>query len=161
MSTNLLQQRAQRTTASRSAVEAKAEHRREDQARTAAWQAHRDSVEGDRTVPTYKVPSGRFRLTVRGTCQYCHGTVFDLFVAPVDLDRPHVSRQGEVFCMLCGRNVAHLVIGEGAPRILTCACGRQFPVHGDCRPCRKRAAQRRAERAYRDRQQARRTEMTP
>jgi hypothetical protein len=154
MSTNTLQPHAQRVSASRGAVQAKAEYKRADAARTAAWEAHRLAMEAGVTVPTFVVPNGRVQLRFHGACPFCRGSMFEPRVPAVDLERPHVSLRGTVHCIPCGRVVANLTIGAGAPQNLTCACGRQYPRFGECRPCREKEAKRRATRASRDRQRA-------
>lgn len=64
-------------------------------------------------IPIIRVPNRRVRIRLVGSCPHCTGSMFDLDIPPVDLDRPHVSARGAVVCMLCARTVASLEIGGG------------------------------------------------
>jgi hypothetical protein len=111
MSANTLQPHAQRVMANRGAVQAKADYKMADAARTAAWEAHRLAIEAGVAVPTIVIPNGRVQLRFHGTCPFCRGSMFEPRLPAVDLERPHVSLRGTVVCLLCSRAVASLSIG--------------------------------------------------
>jgi hypothetical protein len=89
-----------------------ADRRSTDAARSAALESHRATIEAGVTIPTIAVPSHCQAIRFHGPCPYCQGSMFDLDMPLVGLDRPHVSQRGAVVCLLCGRAVATLVIGH-------------------------------------------------